>query len=207
MGSGWHGWGSVGDWKTVIFTHCGDTEVAEIRKNQLQNPRGNCDVPVMVEEARFDRTKISMRLREIGHPGIRGKTSYCHRSVDEVHLSVSGFGKQDPQEEIETALRQLLQTPEAYLAAHGIHFGLPASNLKDEVQKVTERHPKVTSPELLLSAEASFTAAARGRGAQDTVRCKLIVGTDGRVYEPHIEVPLDPELDNRVLANMLLWRF
>lgn len=190
----------------LILRYHGDERNVQLKRKNLTKAAGPCDVAVEVKEAGFDNGRVRFRLEAIGHPAVAGHKNRCRSSWAETTLTVSGFEPKEMPGEVAASLGQVLQTPEAYLAAHGIRLDLPAAH-NDEPPVVDLRQPGVTSPRALLMVEATFSEAARRRRHQGMVVVSFIVGRDGRAREPRIVKGLGWGLDEQALRVVPLLRF
>jgi TonB family protein len=67
--------------------------------------------------------------------------------------------------------------------------------------------PFVTAPRALFAPEPDYTEAARKARLEGMAVFKVIIGVDGKVYDPKLLKSLSPDLDAQAIAAMKQWKF
>ena len=196
----------------MILLHFGDQQKVKLKKDKLRKLSGGCDMAVELKRAEWDRGKVRLWVQTIGSPSsasgpnlARGpQRSYCPMDYGNVELELTGFQQDEAPKAVETAVREILLTPEEYMAAHGVSFDLPPGT--DDERPIT-CVPPVVPVKVLLTVDPEFSDQARKAKYQGTVTIGLVVGTDGRVHKPHITRSLGMGLDEQALYVLPMWRF
>src|SRR5215472_16562328 len=114
----------------LILRHYAGTSNPKTKEKDLINKTGGCHGAVEVVNVAFEKSSLQLELRNIGSPTVRRKDTSCMTVPDLYSFKVTYFDLDQPRDEAENAIGHLLQTPEAYLAAHGIVWDLapPSEN-------------------------------------------------------------------------------
>jgi TonB family protein len=196
----------------MILLHIGSQQKVKVRQNAIQKVSGTCDMAVELKWAEWHHGTARFWFHNISRPYFSGtvhrsnsvKAPSCGGYHDQVELEISGFAHDESAQAVEAALRQVLLTPEQYLAANGIPFDLPAG---PDDEAVTKCVPPVVMPRLLLNVEPDYSDQARKAKYNGTVQVGVIVGSDGRIHKAHITRSLGMGLDEKTLEILPLWRF
>jgi len=132
-----------------------------LKKKDLLDVRGSCDVPVLVTNPSWNRGTAVFELQQIGSLAVTGKPSgHCSSGSEPAKLEISGFAPDESPESLALSVHSILQTPEQYLAALGVAFGYNAEdNLSAPLLGAT---PTGGGPKLLLNVYASYTEPHAG---------------------------------------------
>jgi TonB family protein len=188
-----------------ILRNIGEFSKSKLKKSELANLKGNCDIAVVVTDADWRSGTVSLKIRNIGMPHVSGqRPSTCPSAKESTALQISGFATDEPPDAVVTALRQFLQTPEEYLAAKGIAFSIPPGPDDEDALKLG---PPMVPPKILLQVEGAYTGAARSARLSGTVVVSLVVGTDGRAHHARIIHGPGLGLEESALQVLPLWRF
>lgn len=188
----------------LILRHIGDQTEARIKKKDLAKVKGDCDVAVQVRDASWRQGTARVTVEDIGTPQVPGARNNCKELRDGQNLEISKFDPNEPVESVSASIGELLQTPEQYLAAHGVTFDLrPAS----DDAPISKAPPPLTNPKLRLSVDAFYSEMARREKFQGTVVLGLIVGIDGRVHGAKVTRGAGHGLDENALRVISMWRF
>lgn len=205
---------SVG--QTAILRYRGDERRWSLDRKSVERQSGACDVAVEVKDAALQKGVLQIRLEYLGQPRVEGKRGDCRRQVPEIELRITGFRPDEPAEAVAPVVGRLLQSPEAWLAAHGIRFDLPPAA---EPSLVADRSPvgkeaemrlarEVTRwPRTLLSVEPAYADPARKVRHEGEIEIAAIVGPDGRLHDARVLTPLDEAHGRQVRRSFPLWRF
>jgi hypothetical protein len=189
-----------------IYRHRGDDARASVKRQDLRSLSGDCDVVVEVRQARVERGTATLALEMLGRPRVarRGaRQERCGNDQPQLTLNVSGVDASSAAA-LESALADVLQTPEAYLRAHSVTFDLPPSSAP---QEPPGEHVLTRKPERLLWVDA-IQHDPRGRVHHEgEVEFTAVVGADGRLREPRLTTGLSESQERGVLRVMPLWRF
>jgi TonB family protein len=188
-----------------ILIHAGEQARVKLKKSQLSRIKGSCDRAVLVEGAQWKAGIIRLQMQSVGTPSILGqRQGQCLLAQDSIVLELSGLAPDEPASSLLSSVQQVLQTPEEYLASHGIRFSLPPGS-EDEIP--VKPPPPITYPKVLLSVDGTYTPAARSARRKGAVQLGLTVGTDGRVHQAHVLRGLGFGLDEKATKVLPLWRF
>jgi TonB family protein len=121
-----------------------------------------------------------------------------------IALEISGFASDEHAETLADSIRQVLKTPEEYLAANGVQFDLPAGA---ENQELTKSSGPLDHPEVLMSVDGAYTEEARKKRLSGAVTMKVVVGSDGRIHDARISQGMGSGLDENALQVIRMWRF
>lgn len=200
--------------KVLILRHRGDAETINLKRTELASARGGCDVVVEVKAASFDKGTAALALETLGRPRLARRGAHeekCEDDQFQIALNVSGFvpgvagfDHGATATELESALSQLLKTPEAYLEAFRVPFDAAATTAA--TPPVPE--PRVTTPPArLFWADAVYQDPAKKVRHEGEVEIEGVVGLDGHLYQPRVITSLNREHEQCVLRVVPLWRF
>jgi len=191
--------------RQLICANVGDQPKIKLKKSQLDGIKGTCDVAVLVKNADWKAGTVRFKLENIGTPSVmdqqRGR---CFTWQSEIVLELSGFAPDEPADSLLSSVRQMLQTPEEYLANKGLRFSIPPG-AEDETPG--KPPPPIIYPKPLLRVDGAYTAAARSAKRKGAVKVSLIVGTDRRVHRVHLLRGLGLGLDENAMRVLQLRRF
>ena len=189
----------------LILPKSGDQSKIKLNKSHLNSLKGACDVAVLVKNADWKGGTVQFRLENIGTPSVMNQErGRCLIWQDEIVLELSGFAPDEPADALLSSVRQMLQTPEEYLANKGFRFSIPPG-AEDETP--VKPPPPIVYPKLLLRVDGAYTRAARSARRKGAVKLSLIVGTDGRVHRVQLLRGLGLGLDENAIRVLQLWRF
>src|SRR5262245_38009819 len=92
---------------------------------------GTCDMAVRVRDARFDKEGALFSLETVGRPQVANAEPRCRHILPGMQLLLAGLTARSA--DLVPRVDAVLQTPEAYLAAHGVKFDRPAAALPKDV--------------------------------------------------------------------------
>jgi hypothetical protein len=173
--------------------------------------KGTCDVAVLVTSAQPVDAGARFTLRSLGRVrlGDAPTSGPCKELAPQIGLTLTGSLAQTPE--------QWLLTPEAYLTAHGktIFSATPQpapklaadsrANAGDEERRLGRR--VTVWPKPLLAVEPAFSGGASKVKHEGEIQFDVIVGADGRLFEPRVRTALADEQEKNVLQVLDLWRF
>jgi TonB family protein len=196
----------------MLLLHVGDQEKVKIKKQDLPKLTGACDKAVQLKQAEWKKGKARLWFENVGLPFVAAgvhlsnglQRPRCPMDYGHVELEITGFHQDDDPKAVEAAVREILLTPEEYMAAHGISFDLPPGTDDEAVVRCVS---PVIPVRALLTVDPEFSEQARKAKFQGTVVIGLVVGTDGRVHKPHITRRLGMGLDEQALYVLPMWRF
>jgi TonB family protein len=189
----------------LIFPKEGDQSKIKLKRSQLNSIKGACDVAVLVKNAEWKAGTVRFGLENIGTPSVMNQQpGRCLKLQDEIVLELSGFARDEPADSLLSSVRQMLQTPEEYLANKGLRFSIPPGAADETPVKPP---PPIIYPKPLLRVDGVYTAAARSARRKGTVKVRLIVGTDGRAHRVRLLRGLGLGLDENAIRVLPLWRF
>jgi len=190
----------------LILRHMGEMEHVKLKRSQLDNPPGSCDIAVAVERAEWDRGTVRFEFEDIGHPRVEGSApgSSCKTVHTNTALEIKGFAQDELPDSLRTSISEILLTPEQYIAAEGASFDL-APRSDDEV--IFKVQPPVRPPRALLSVDPNYSEEARRAKYQGTMRLNVVVGADGRPHTVAVSRSLGKGLDEMAVKVLPMWRF
>jgi TonB family protein len=195
----------------MILLHIGSQEKVKAKKQDLQKLAGNCDIAVQLKTADWDQGKARLWFQNIGQafatrlrPSANPSAPTCPFDHGHVALEISGFSRDESSDSVEAAVRQILLTPEEYIASGGVKFEPAASN---DDEAVANCAPPTVPARILLTVEPQYSDQARKAKYNGTVQVGVIVGSDGRIHKAHITRSLGMGLDEKTLEILPLWRF
>jgi TonB family protein len=192
--------------RRLILRHHGGSANPSAKERDLSRKRGGCDEAVEVMAVTFAASSIQLELRNIGRPSIGNKGKGCEMSPDEYSLRLTEFDPDQPREQAENAIRDVLQTPEEYLTAYGVTLNLPSATETNQ-SPVEFPGPGLTAPKPVLTVQPNYSDANRNARLQGIVTVRCIIGTDGLIHTPVIGKGLTDELNNVALEALTFWRF
>jgi len=196
--------------QTLILRHRGDDKTVALKRGQLASLSGECDVVVEVRSADFERGTARLNLQMVGRPRLarRGaRQEHCSSDQPQVQLAVSGFAPGASVGDLQAGLGEVLQTPEAYLRAHGLTFDLPAAAAATPVPVPTAEHLLAARPERLLWADAIRQDPAHRVRHEGQVELEGVAGPDGRLHDVRLLTPLSVEHEESVRRVLPAWRY
>ena len=192
----------------LILRHFGDVKEAKLKKDKLADAKGTCDVAVQVRSATWDPGIARLHWEQIGLPYVPGKPrGVCKNTVvlTDGSIEIAAFALDEPADSLAASLSWILQTPEQYLAAEGIHFDLPP---EPDLLNVAPAPPQpFTPPKILFTVDPAFSEDARRAKYQGSLIISMYVGTDGRIHRPNVMRKLGLGLDEMALNVLPMWRF
>jgi hypothetical protein len=193
-----------------------DAAKPRIRIAEREHPSGAQAVAVRVRAAAFARDGARFSLETIGVPKLHDRRAQWRRVQPELELVVSGLSAGSDPARVTARVDELLETPEAYLAANGIRFDRPAGEVPAEV---ASREVAATSAEHslgrqltawplpLLSVDPWYHDRSRRVKHEGEIEMEAVVGTDGRLHRPRVRTSLSELHQGAVLRALPLWRF
>ncbi len=182
-------------------------------------PAGTCDVAVEVQRLSLGPGGLRLVVETLGVPrlgdgaGGKGCKGVPHvRTID-----VAGVTGTTTPDAVAAAVDPLLPTPEAYLAAHGAPFDLPAAKTpptvaarpapqgNDDERRLGRQ--VTTWPKLLLAVDPVFYDLSGKPHYQSELVFDGIVGADGRLYTPQLESALGQTHERVVMGALTFWRY
>jgi TonB family protein len=190
--------------REFILFHRRGEDTIRLRNGRLSQHSGPCDIAVLVNAAEWDNGRASLLLETVGTPYIANKPrSTCPRLSDRTALEISGFSNDEPENSLSDSMRQVLKTPEEYLAANGIRFDFPSVADNEEIKS----QEPVAHPQVLMGVDGAYTEEARRKRLSGSVTIKIVVGSDGRVHDARVVAGLGSGLDEKALRAISMWRF
>jgi TonB family protein len=196
-----------------ILSHLGDEQTVTVKPGE--RPSGSCDVAVLIRTVTYDRGTARFGLDTIGLPKAGDEAPRCKRARPGLALLVQGLEGLEASE-VRIRVDGMLQTPEAYLESKGVSFDLPPDEVPTEVaskvvsagaaEQALGRHV-TTWPRALLSVDPWYYDASGRVRQEGEVEVEVIVGTDGRVYQPKVRTGMGASHERAVLRVFPLWRF
>jgi TonB family protein len=188
-----------------LLLHVADRQEAKLKKEKLGRVSGTCDVAVNVQEASWNSGTARFRFEVIGTPNLPGKPAgQCKMVYSSTTLEISGFARDEQPDSVSASIGQLLQTPEQYMAGHGISFD-PTSGQDDASPVKTTGG--FSPPRALLSVDPTFSEQARRSKYQGNLSVRVTIGTDGRIQKSQVVNKLGMGLDEMALKVLPMWRF
>ena len=191
----------------LILRHYMGSTHPKAKGRDTSGPKGGCDVAVEVTAIEFDKSSIRLQARNIGTPKTGkeiGNTSDVCANVDVISFQINGFDMDQPRDQAEKIIGNVLQTPEAYLAAIGIPWDVAPSSENDSPVDVSR--PGVTAGKPVLFFNPYYTQASREAHTDGKVRINCVIGTDGLIHDPVIEKGLTKELNALALDALTFYR-
>lgn len=179
-------------------------------------PAGTCAVAVRVRSLTFASGTVRLALDTIGTPRVGDRGAGCRRPQPTVQLVLTGFAPGAVTPAVTARIDEVLETPEAYLQAHGTRFdrapeGVPhdlASQQPDADAGERQLARSVVAwPKALLSVDPLYHDPAGRVRYQGLVELEAVVGRDGRLYRGRIKTSLSSEHEKAILAVLPLLRF
>jgi len=199
--------------QTLILRHRGDDRTVSLKRGQVASLGGECDVVVEVRSADFERGTARLNLQMVGRPRLarRGaRQERCGSDQPQTQLTVSGFEPGASASDLQSAIGEVLQTPEAYLRAHGLNLDLPAAAAPPAATPVpvpTAEHLLAARPERLLWADAIRQDPSHRVRHEGQVELEGVVGPDGRLHDVRLLTPLSVEHEESVRRVLPAWRY
>jgi hypothetical protein len=196
----------VGD--RLVLRHFGERKNATVARGA--EPKGDCDVAVEVTDARPTSSGALITLTTIGRVRIAGgpPVGRCRRVAPSIALKLKLRGSEG-----RTATGAVLLKPEAYLALHGQAFTYPAGvepkvaadTLAGDAERQLARRI-VQKPKPLLTVDPAYSSPGRRKPYQAQIDFTAVVGTDGRLYRPHLGTGFDAKHQRHILTSLEFWR-
>jgi TonB family protein len=197
-----------------ILPGVGDDQTIRVEPGKPRKA-GSCDLAVHIRSVTLDEGRARFALDTIGLPQVGGQPGRCPKARPGLALFVEGV-EGVAASEVRTRVDDVLQTPEIYLGSKGIAFDRPPGEVPTEIASqvpsagATEqglgRH--VTAwPRALLSVDPWYHDSSGRVRQEGQVEVEVVVGTDGRAYEPRIRTGMGSSHEHAVLRVLPLWRF
>lgn len=190
--------------KQMILVGRGNEASIRLNPTKLAHISGSCDLAVDVATGDWRDGDLSLLLKTIGYPRMDGVNEECRFVRETIPVVINGIDAGTSANAVSALLRNLLQTPEEFLARHGVSFDLPPGRDDEELPK---NPAAVEHPKLLLKVEGMYTEPARKQRISGAVTLRFAVGTDGRVHQAYVMRPLGSGLDESALGVLPMWRF
>jgi hypothetical protein len=199
----------------LVLRHYGDRKDVVVKPGEAR--KGTCDSLVEVKQAVPAEGGARLTLATLGRVRVEDRPTAgpCKGLASMVGLSVKGVDVGHP-ETWRDFLGTLLQTPEAYLDAHGRKFTLtPGAEPKEFADRSTSANDegrrlarKVTAwPKPVLAFEPAFVSTQKALRQEGQIDFSGIVGADGRIFQPKLTTSLDEAQEETFLSMLALWRF
>jgi hypothetical protein len=202
----------------ILLAHADESKLVYKRK-ELGKSAPGCEAAVEVKSATLDKGTVTLGLEFVGRPRVgepRPGKERCKKLIPQITLQIVGYDGASPLSAMTTDLDRLIAKPEAYLAANGSPFDLPAGGELKPVADATLDAPLEerklardvkTWARPLLSVEPAYYDPNRKVRHQGEVEFTALVGADGRLHEPRVLSSLGGENHNAQVAKALtLWR-
>jgi hypothetical protein len=196
-----------------VLTHLGDRAEATLAPGE--KVLGSCDVAVEVKSVDPVPSGVRFALDSIGRVRVADGPTVgpCKVLAPHINLTLKPASAANP-EAWRTYLGTILATPDDYLTAHGHKLDyavLPEPKVFAEVSSPDDQSRslarKVTSwPKQILAVEPAISTGGRVHH-EGEIECFLLVGADGRVFNPALKTALDDTQAKQALAALTLWRF
>lgn len=189
----------------LILRHYAGSASIRTKEKDLGRRHGGCDEAVEVETISFDGGSLAIRLRNIGTLVVQGKPVSCTVGLPEEYLlKITDFGFDQPSDQAEKSIENVLQTPEECLAAYGVAFNpTPASGNESPID-----FPQtgLTAPKPLLLVNPFYSETNRKARIQGRVTVRCVIGTDGLARDPVIASGLTRDLDKLAVDALTFYR-
>jgi len=181
-----------------------------------ERPANTCELAVRIREVNFETGTARFSLDTIGLPRVKGQAAKCQRGQPGLMLLVEGLAEVADREAVRARVDGLLRTPESYLESKGVVFDRPPADLPAKVasreafaggeEQALGRQVSAW-PQVLLSVDPWYYDASGRIRQEGEIEMDAVVGTDGRIHEPHVRTGLGSSHQRAVLRVMPLWRF
>jgi len=189
----------------LILLNVGEREEVKLKRSQLHNAPGSCDIAVIVETAEWDSGTVRFRFEDIGHPHVEGGPGKSCKTVHtNTALEISGFARDEQPDLLQTSISEILLTPEQYIDAQGTTFNPPP---RPDDEAIFRLQPPIQPPRPLLTVDPNYSEEARRAKYQGTMRLTVVVGGDGRPHRVRVSRSLGKGLDEMALKALPMWRF
>ena len=188
----------------LLLAHVARVGKIKLKASHLNKIVGSCDMATLVTAAEWQAGTARIRLRYIGIPVLPNGGSHGCQTDEESVLELTGFAADESGSSVAAAIHQVLQTPEQFLADHGIRCDFPPA---PENEKAVRLSSSMLAPVPLLRVDANYTETARQKRVSGAVLLRLVVGTDGRAHRVQVLRSLGSGLDENALQVLPLWRF
>lgn len=175
---------------------------------------GTCDMAVRVRAARFDKEGALFSLETVGRPKLAAAEPRCAHIQPGIQLVLAGLTPRSA--DLAARVDSVLQTPEAYLAAHGVRFDRPAAAVSKDVASPDQAAKpaeavlgrKVTTwPKVLLAVHPAVHDLSGRVHQESELDFDAVVGTDGRLHDPVVATGLNAEHKDAVMSALSRWRY
>lgn len=189
----------------LILRNVGEREQVKLKRSQLHDAPGSCDIAVIVETAEWDGGTVRFKFEDIGHPHMEGGPGNSCKTVHtNTTLQISGFARDEQPDSLQTSISEILLTPEQYIAAQGAVFSLPP---RPDDERIFRVQPSVKPPRPVLTVDPNYSEEARLAKYEGTVRLTVVVGGDGRPHRVVVTRSLGKGLDEMAVKALPMWRF
>jgi hypothetical protein len=123
--------------QTRILRHRGDAGKWTVKKADLKAAGGTCDVAVEVKQARLASGIASFSFEMIGRPRTAKRGARQEKCGDDqamIAVTVTGFDPAATAADVESALAETLQTPEAYMRSYQVAYEVPPPPKTEEAK-------------------------------------------------------------------------
>jgi hypothetical protein len=196
-----------------VLAHAGDAQATTLQPGQAAT--GTCDVAVRIRSLELQQGALRFRLETVGLPRTDRRAEGCKGLQPGMQLALTGIGPGPVTPELTDRIDQVLLTPEAYLRTKGIAFEHPSAEATSEVasqlpdasdDEVRLARSVVAWPQPRLSIECTYHDPSGRPGYERLVSFEAVVGTDGRLHQPHVKGSPDPRYEAALQAALSLWR-
>jgi hypothetical protein len=201
----------------ILLAHADEPKLVYKRKDLGKSSPG-CEAAVEVKSVSVDKGAVTLGLTYLGRPRVgepRPGKERCKKLVPQISLQLTGY-EGSGSAAMATDIDRLLSTPDAYMAANGVPFNLPAGGETKPIADATIDAPVEerklardvkTWARTLFSVEPAYYDPNRKVRHQGEVEFAALVGTDGRLHEPRVLTTLGGEAHNaQVVKALALWR-
>jgi TonB family protein len=188
----------------LIREHAGLHAVEKIKKEDAELYTGVCDKAVQVKAATFAKNVFQFTVDDIGLVTPGGNTPReCVRPYNTrmTKLLVIGFNGNETHSEFETIIGHVLQTPETYLASHGVALVPPQTDAQAPATSVE------TPPSQILNVTPWYPRNLDKRREPVDLKIEMTVGITGKVQDVQILSGAGSGLDTALLKVLPLWRY
>jgi hypothetical protein len=197
-----------------LLPHKGDERALTLPLGQ--GPTGSCDVAVRIRSVALDKGTVRFALETVGLPKVGERRATCKRLEPGLQLSFTGVPAGSVTSDVTAAIDKVLLTPDAYLRAKGVAFDrAPAqapSEMASQLPDANDGERRlaravVAWPQPLLSVEGTYRDPSGRVRFERLVQAEGVVGTDGRLYQPHVKGSPDRRHEEALMTALRFWRF
>ena len=166
------------------------------------------------QELACDDAVLMAGMTPASYAGILLETA---RALPSRFLLACGFTGNPPARRLRARFAHLLDShrdhrtkprlPKSLLPAFALVLLLLGSLKPIEAAKIYDIGGEVSAPTLVAMSEPEYTAEAKNKGIQGAVLLSVVVATDGRAHNVHVERSLDSGLDANAVHTVEGWRF